>query len=523
MPWKEAGRTGAPPAPSPPGVPLPVQPHESGDRFRARPNLDRAAESLHVADAAEREQQCVQLVDAGGQLLLFELQPTHLTHPERARKLAHAFLDSLDLSRELGSAPFEADELDRKLVEVGELVGSHRASVLGRLGRVLYGSRERVGRVRVLFSCTASDGHFMPLVPLARAFVARGDEVVFATAGGFADRVGDFGFGVLPAGLSVVELNKRYAPFRERLATIPFDERRAHAFAWRFAGLDAPAKVDALVAHARSWGPDLIVHESSDLAAPAVATALEVDSAHHTFGLGLPRVCLERAVPALESLWRNLGLEPEQHAGLFRGTYIDVGPPSLMPAEPPPGTQVVPLRPATRGSAPAGWQERLTGEKPVVYVTLGTQFNEPGRFALLLEALSAVDCTAVVTVGADQDPATLRPPPDTIVERYIPQANVLPLADAVICHGGSGSTLAALAHGLPLVLLPAGADQFENAGACSRAGTAIELRPPAVTVDSVRAAVTSVLEDRAYAEAAKGIAAEIERMLTPPEVAAILS
>jgi UDP:flavonoid glycosyltransferase YjiC (YdhE family) len=363
----------------------------------------------------------------------------------------------------------------------------------------------------------------MPLVPLARAFVARGDEVVFATAGGFAGRVGGFGFDVLPAGLTVVELNERYAPFRERLATIPFDERRAHAFAWRFAGLDAPAKVAGLLDHARSWAPDLIVHESSDLAAPAVATAVEVDSAHHTFGLGLPRVCLDRAVPALESLWHKLGLEPEPHGGLFRGTYIDVGPPSLMPAEPPAGTHVVPLRPATRGSAPAEWQERLGGDKPVVYVTLGTQFNGPDRFALLLEAVGTVDCTAVVTVGADQDPAALRPPAHMIVERYIPQADVLPLTDAVVCHGGSGSMLAALAHGLPLVLLPAGADQFENAGACSRAGAAIELRPPSVTVDSIRSAVTSVLEDGTFAEAAEGLAAEIERMLTPAEVAAILS
>ncbi len=377
--------------------------------------------------------------------------------------------------------------------------------------------------MRVLFSCSASDGHFMPLVPLARAFIDRGDQVVFVTAGGFADRVGDFGFDVLPAGLTVVELNERYAPFRERLATIPFDERRAHAFAWRFASLDAPAKVDGLLTHARSWDPDLIVHESSDLAAPAVAAALEVESAHHTFGLGLPRVCLERAMPALDSLWRNLGLEPEPHGGLFRGTYIDVAPPTLMPAEPPSGTRVVPLRPATRGLATAEWQERLGGDNPVVYVTLGTQFNESGRFALLLEAVCAVDCTAVVTVGADQDPASLQSPAHMIVERYIPQVNVLPLADAVVCHGGSGSTLAALAYGLPLVLLPAGADQFENAAACSRAGAAIELRPPAVTVDSVRAAVTSVLEDRAYAEAAQGLAVEMERMLTPAEVAAILS
>ena len=154
---------------------------------------------------------------------------------------------------------------------------------------------------------------------------------------------------------------------------------------------------------------------------------------------------------------------------------------------------MVPLRPATHGPAPAEWQERLSGSKPVVYVTLGTQFNEPGRFALLLEAVGAVDCTAVVTVGADQDPAALRPPAHMLVERYIPQADVLPLADAVLCHGGSGSMLAALAHGLPLVLLPAGADQFENAGACSRAGAAIELRPPSVTVDSIR----SALDERA--------------------------
>jgi UDP:flavonoid glycosyltransferase YjiC (YdhE family) len=49
------------------------------------------------------------------------------------------------------------------------------------------------------------------------------------------------------------------------------------------------------------------------------------------------------------------------------------------------------------------------------------------------------------------------------------------------------------------------------------------LRPPSVTVDSIRSAVTSVLEDRTFAEAARGLAAEIERMLTPAEVAAILS
>src|SRR6478752_7249724 len=146
--------------------------------------------------------------------------------------------------------------------------------------------------MRVLFSCSASDGHFMPLVPLARAFADREDEVVFATAAGFAGRVRTFGFDVLPAGLDNAEIGRRYAPFRERLEKLPFAERRPFALTWRFAELDAPAKVDDLLSQASRWTPDLIVHETADLAAPAVAAALDVSSAHHTFGLGLPQACL---------------------------------------------------------------------------------------------------------------------------------------------------------------------------------------------------------------------------------------
>jgi UDP:flavonoid glycosyltransferase YjiC (YdhE family) len=377
--------------------------------------------------------------------------------------------------------------------------------------------------VRVLFSCNASEGHFQPLVPLARAFVERGDDVVFATAAGFATRVGEYGFDVLPAGLDNAQLNKRYEPYRERLHAIPFDDRRPYSLAWRFGELDAPAKLDELLAQARAWQPELIVHETCDLAAPPVAAAIGVRSAFHSFGVLLPQACLDRVVPAVEPLWRAVGLKPEPIAGLFRGAYVDVYPPSLQTSHPPQGTQVIPLRPAMRAAAGAGWRERLPAGKPIVYVTLGTQFNEPARFPLLVEALAGVDCTAVMTIGTNQDPARLRAPANVIIERYIPQAEILPLAAAVVCHGGSGSTLAALAHGAPLVLLPAGADQFDNAAACVRAGAGIELRPPEVTVESVRVAVNAVLDEPAYAAAAERLAEEVETMLTPAQAAAILS
>ena len=57
--------------------------------------------------------------------------------------------------------------------------------------------------MRVLFSCTAGDGHFMPTVPLARAFAAAGHDVVYSTAASCTERVAAAGFENLPAGPGV--------------------------------------------------------------------------------------------------------------------------------------------------------------------------------------------------------------------------------------------------------------------------------------------------------------------------------
>ena len=99
--------------------------------------------------------------------------------------------------------------------------------------------------------------------------------------------------------------------FRIRIQEVPPHERRPETFAFRFATLDAPAKLDALLAEATAWRPDLIVHETADLAAAPVAVALGVPSAQHSFGRLLPHACLERAAPLTAALWERLGLEPD--------------------------------------------------------------------------------------------------------------------------------------------------------------------------------------------------------------------
>ena len=81
------------------------------------------------------------------------------------------------------------------------------------------------------------------------------------------------------------------------------------------------------------------------------------------------------------------------------------------------------------------------------------------------------DIELVVTVSELHDPVTLGElPPTAHIEQWLPLAPILPRCDAVLCHAGTGTTLAALTAGLPLVLVPQGADQFTNAASCQAAG-----------------------------------------------------
>jgi UDP:flavonoid glycosyltransferase YjiC (YdhE family) len=266
------------------------------------------------------------------------------------------------------------------------------------------------------------------------------------------------------------------------------------------------------------------VHESADLAAPIVAAALNVPSAHHSFGRTIPRAVLEAAARETQTLWHDAGLEQDALGGVYRGVYIDNWPSSLDDETPPPGVRVEPIRPTppieSRGP------HELVGQladRPTVYMTLGTVFNPLATFRMVLDALADLDCNVVLTVGRGNDPEGLAPiPANAIVERYIPQADLLPYCTVAVGHGGAGSTLGALAHGLPLLLLPQAADQFANAEACRIGGAARVLWPDRLSVDAVRTEVTALLDDPAYSNAARAVAAEIAAMPGPEEVAARL-
>ncbi|MEZ4669730.1 MAG: glycosyltransferase [Anaerolineae bacterium] len=116
----------------------------------------------------------------------------------------------------------------------------------------------------------------------------------------------------------------------------------------------------------------------------------------------------------------------------------------------------------------------------------------------------------MLTVGRHFDPAELGAQPAHIhIEQYIPQAALLPYCHVVISHGGSGSLMGTLAHGLPSVLIPMGADQPLNAARCVALGVGIALDAVTATPQDVQQAVMTALETPGYRQAAQRMRDEI--------------
>ena len=98
----------------------------------------------------------------------------------------------------------------------------------------------------------------------------------------------------------------------------------------------------------------------------------------------------------------------------------------------------------------------------------------------------------------------------------------MPHCDLVLTHGGSGTVRDALAHALPLVIMPIGADQYENGRRCAAQGVARVIGPEERTPAAIRAAVEAVLANPGYRRAAARLRAEREALPGPAGVVTLL-
>ena len=379
--------------------------------------------------------------------------------------------------------------------------------------------------VRVLFTTIPSSGHFSPLVPLARALVDSAHEVGVATADSFGAVVRRAGLEHIAAGLDEREAMRRLMAEHPEAKLMPKAERGRWAIVELFANTYAPAML-ADRERLLDWRPDLVVREEGEPAGPAVAALAGVAWVDHSWGPMRPSTAIDISVPHLARLWEQHGLPPDPRAGFFRWLYLDVVPPTLQFPYAADVANRHPMRPMGMHSTlePPPWLDTLGG-RPCVYVTLGTTFQatDVAFFQTVMSALGDEDLDVVLTVGPN-DPAELVPvPANARLERFIPQDALLPYCSAVVSNGGAGSTMGALAAGVPLLIVPAiAASQTRNAQAVVRCGAGRTVERDVIDRDIVLREVRVLLDDPRYGQVARTIADEITAMPEPIDLVPIL-
>ena len=369
--------------------------------------------------------------------------------------------------------------------------------------------------MRMLLTSNPLVGHWLPMLPLARAAQAAGHEVVVAAGPNVVPDIERRGLTAWAIG---PQLETIQAGLRDRpRAAAESDADRTVADGMAMFADPAVARAHDLLARTADWRPNIVVQEIYELAGRYVPADLHV---LHGLGAHYPNF-VPLAQLALARVRSRLG-DPAWAAPMADTPYLDPFPDVLQPPDDQPFTDVIRIRPDAGEVRPGDVLPQRVLALPferTVYLTLGTLFNAPAEFAVPLNALRDLPVNVVLTIGYGAEPAAFEPlPPNVAVEQYISQALLLPRCSAVVCHAGAGTIIGALAHAVPLVCLPRGADQFGNAEQISRIGAGITLLPNQVSAQTIRDTVRTVLDDDSYAAAAASVKTEIERLPDPSAV-----
>jgi UDP:flavonoid glycosyltransferase YjiC (YdhE family) len=366
--------------------------------------------------------------------------------------------------------------------------------------------------VRILFSFIGGIGHFHPLIPVARAAQAAGHTVAVAGSGNLQAAIAEAGFAALPT--SEPRSSRPQPPPTVPVVVDPEQEDRD--LRENFARHGACRHAAALLGLGGTWHPDVIVRDEVDFGAGIAAELLNVPCATVLVLAAGGFLRKEVIAEPLNEVRAEYDLQPDPELSLLLRDLV------LSPF--PPAFRKDPL-PAYAVSFRLGeiTRPKPTSRRPTVYFTLGTVFTPLELYARVLAGLREAPVRVIATLGEHIDPSALGPQPSGVrIERFIPQSLVLPRCDLVISHGGSGSLMGALAHGLPSVLMPLGADQPFNARRCVDLGLATVLDPVTLTPEEVRAAVVAVLADQTYRRAAERMQTEINDLPGPEQTVPML-
>lgn len=353
---------------------------------------------------------------------------------------------------------------------------------------------------RFLFLTWNGAGNQPPAIGLAQELRSRGHDVVFA---GHISQQGRF----QKRGFRFAQMEASDAAFREAIATLDVVDAvksgivlcaaQLHEVPKLFAQEDA----DALVVDCMMFAALAAAEASSLPASVLVHTAPgALCGPDGTFGdLFLPELNALReaaGVPPLGRTWDS-----------WRGMPVIVN--SVRDLDPLAGEVPADYRyvgPIFEQVPPTTWRSPWPDDddRPLVLVSFSTSpgdfQGQRSRLERTLRGLSAMPCRILATISG-ADTTDLDVPDNAVLVRHIPHTEILPYVNATVTHAGHGTTITALAYGVPLVCLPqptSPVDQAPLATQVQALGAGRALDGDAATPDEIAEAVAEVLSNPSY-------------------------
>jgi UDP:flavonoid glycosyltransferase YjiC (YdhE family) len=371
--------------------------------------------------------------------------------------------------------------------------------------------------MRILMFNNPLAGHYLPLLPLARALRTQGHTVAFVTAASMAGAVESEGFALLPAGPTVEAAIYETA---RRTGVDILVQNTPELVAEFFAGTRVDLSVDEALTVARAWVPHLVVSEHCDFVGPLVARVLNAPSVIVAIGPMPEPEVLQTITATLRSRYRDRGLHPPTFAP-FGDWLFDTCPPSLQRDGVLPPLERLALRPEPHQSlAGAPHPPRAPGTgRPRVLISLGTGPGAAPMLGPIFQSLSALDVDLAGTSDGGTAEGLGRKPGRVERVTFMPAAQLLDGVSAVVHHGGSGITFGAAALGIPAVVVPGTREQERQANRLQAAGAGLALPRREQEPDAVAAAVGRLLAEPAFITAAHRLRDEITAMPSASDLA----
>lgn len=400
--------------------------------------------------------------------------------------------------------------------------------------------------MKFLFTTFEGGGHVAPAVLMASLLRNRGHDILFVSDE--ANRTV-----VTQSGLSFAPW--RSAPNRQAggQADDPLQDWRRH---WPPAVVKAvceavitgPAKAYAedTLNYIKAFSPDILVSNELLLGAIMAADVLDLPCALLTanlwpypgrrvlppFGPGWPQSCnpferhRQEAGHDMVARWYDAGLKDLNHARQHLGLpalrhsldqlksvstlVLGTSQAFELPHDPDDFIYAGPLFNTAKPKVPS---PLIEADRPNILLSFSTTYqNQAPLFSRCLRALEPLKANIIVTTGPAVDPACLIGSVTAKIIPYAPHDEIVPWCDLVVSHGGHGTILRPIRHGVPVLCLTMGRDHPDNAVRLEHYGAGLRLSQRASGA-KIRAHAQKILGDPRFKAAATALGLRINATL----------